>query len=210
MPDKKNRSSARLLWIASVALATTLLLLGIFAPNASPSVTQVSASHPFSIEYTITPQGSGAGVDNPIHYALEFVAVGNWKLTVIDGGELTGYYQEARPQFGEIAGYPSWSEPQVLAAPGSKDANSVPASFFVPRALPGSIAELTSASATDPEVTSLARDLARDPARLVKFTVGDESTVYDLDLGIPLLVRYGSDPGGEAVYRVTKILSSGK
>ena len=206
-----GRQPVRRLPVALLVLAAggaaLLMSLWPMSLGALPAVSRVEATGPFSIEYTVTPQRFDDTPVVPTLNRLDFTSIRDWRLTVLEGGEGTGYYERMTPDGTMIAGYPEWNQPQVLSTPGSETSRGVlPGWYLIPRKLPppGSPSLLTAAD--DPELLDLAADLGRDPGRLVEFVVGEEGSVYDLYLGIPLLIRYRTDVDGTAVFRVTAVL----
>ncbi len=186
------------------------LLLGVALIVASPQPSSGSVSlrpvGPFTMRFILTPQQVNSTQGASTLNELTFRAAGDWHLTVLDGGEETGYFEDASPERGVVAGYAEWNEPAMLSEPGSEEAaRMLPGWYLVPRTIPAPGSVGIAGPDEDHELIDIGERLSIDPTRLVKFTSGDEETVYDLNLGIPLLIRYRSEGASRPVFEVTSI-----
>ncbi len=117
-----------------------------------------------------------------------------WTLTILDGGEGTGYYMQSFEDGTVVAGYPDWEEPHVLTE--ATDATTVPSVYFARRTVPDrvkgiAVERLDEATLADEQRVSITRTLdrigvpTRDSIVLVTST---EIAVFDVATEMPLWI----------------------
>ncbi len=181
------------------------VVLWATAGAGQPATTvRVGPQAPFSMEFVVTPQQLNPPIMPPVIQHLDYRSPRDWELTVVNGGESTGYHERALPDGSVEAGYPDWEEPMGLA-PAESGGAMMPGLWFVPRQIPRPGGPLTPTGVEDPDLAELARGLGLDPAGVVSFEHSGETTVYDLETGVPLLMSIEVDGRSQVIFRVLSL-----